>query len=132
MLTQWFVVLRDLISLGQIGIKIIFAREHRFFSKLAVERQARHGRELDRTLVHYRQRTRHAETDRAGVLIVGATEVGGVAGKHFTFGQQLGVVEAMKMELALLAPYDGVVAHVGASAGDQVPIKHLLFTVEPA
>ncbi|GAA3520519.1 acetyl-CoA carboxylase biotin carboxylase subunit [Aeromicrobium panaciterrae] len=54
------------------------------------------------------------------------------AGDSVTLGQQLGVVEAMKMELALLAPYDGVVAHVGAVAGDQVPIKHLLFTVEPA
>ena len=29
------------------------------------------------------------------------------------------------------APYDGVVSHVGAAAGDQVPIKHLLFTVDP-
>jgi acetyl-CoA/propionyl-CoA carboxylase biotin carboxyl carrier protein len=47
-------------------------------------------------------------------------------------GQQLGVVEAMKMELAMTAPYDGVVSHVGAAAGDQVPIKHLLFTVDPA
>ena len=53
-------------------------------------------------------------------------------GDSVTLGQQLGVVEAMKMELALLAPYDGVVAHVGAAAGDQVPIKHLLFTVDPA
>ncbi len=54
------------------------------------------------------------------------------SGEAVTLGQQLGVVEAMKMELALLAPYDGVVSHVGAAAGDQVPIKHLLFTVEPA
>jgi 3-methylcrotonyl-CoA carboxylase alpha subunit len=53
-------------------------------------------------------------------------------GDPVKLGQQLGVVEAMKMELALLAPYDGVVVHVGASAGDQVPIKHLLFTVDPA
>ncbi len=53
-------------------------------------------------------------------------------GDAVTLGQQLGVVEAMKMELALLAPYDGVVAHVGAAAGDQVPIKHLLFTVDPS
>ncbi len=53
------------------------------------------------------------------------------SGEAVTLGQQLGVVEAMKMELALLAPYDGVVSHVGAAAGDQVPIKHLLFTVEP-
>jgi acetyl-CoA/propionyl-CoA carboxylase biotin carboxyl carrier protein len=54
-----------------------------------------------------------------------------VAGDVVTEGQQLGVVEAMKMELALVAPYDGVVSHVGAAAGDQVPIKHLLFTVTP-
>ncbi len=53
-------------------------------------------------------------------------------GDAVTQGQQLGVVEAMKMELALVAPYDGVVAHVGAAVGDQVPIKHLLFTVDPA
>jgi acetyl-CoA/propionyl-CoA carboxylase, biotin carboxylase, biotin carboxyl carrier protein len=53
-------------------------------------------------------------------------------GDSVSLGQQLGVVEAMKMELALLAPYDGVVAHVGAAVGDQVPIKHLLFTVEPS
>ena len=53
-------------------------------------------------------------------------------GDTVTLGQQLGVVEAMKMELALQAPYDGVVSHVGVAVGDQVPIKHLLFTVEPA
>jgi acetyl-CoA/propionyl-CoA carboxylase biotin carboxyl carrier protein len=53
-------------------------------------------------------------------------------GDVVVLGQQLGVVEAMKMELAMTAPYDGVVSHVGAAAGDQVPIKHLLFTVDPA
>nr|MCW2728634.1 carbamoyl-phosphate synthase subunit [Aeromicrobium sp.] len=53
------------------------------------------------------------------------------AGEAVTLGPQLGVVEAMKMELALTAPYDGIVSHVGAAAGDQVPIKHLLFTVDP-
>ncbi len=53
-------------------------------------------------------------------------------GDVVALGDRLGVVEAMKMELALVAPYDGVVAHVGAAVGDQVPIKHLLFTVDPA
>ncbi|MEO8095710.1 MAG: biotin/lipoyl-containing protein, partial [Pseudolysinimonas sp.] len=61
------------------------------------------------------------------VLRVDVTE-----GEAVTLGQQLGVVEAMKMELALVAPYAGVVSHVGAAAGEQVPIKHLLFTVEPS
>ncbi|MCW2841065.1 MAG: carbamoyl-phosphate synthase subunit [Aeromicrobium sp.] len=53
-------------------------------------------------------------------------------GDTVVLGQPLGVVEAMKMELALTAPYDGVVSHVGAAPGDQVPIKHLLFTVDPS
>jgi len=55
-----------------------------------------------------------------------------VVGESVVVGQQLGVVEAMKMELAMSAPYDGVVSHVGAAVGDQVPIKHLLFTVDPS
>ena len=53
------------------------------------------------------------------------------AGDVVTVGQTLGMVEAMKMEIALKAPYDGVVAHVGAVAGSQVPLGHVLFTVDP-
>ena len=47
-------------------------------------------------------------------------------------GQVLGTMEAMKMELALRAPYAGTVARVGASAGEQVPLGAELFHVEPA
>jgi acetyl-CoA/propionyl-CoA carboxylase biotin carboxyl carrier protein len=46
-------------------------------------------------------------------------------------GQRLGVLEAMKMELTLKAPYDGTVTHVGPAAGDQVQLKQLLFAVDP-
>ena len=53
-------------------------------------------------------------------------------GDEVTSGQQLGVVEAMKMELPLTAPYDGAVTFVGAAAGAQIPIKHHLFTIHPA
>ena len=53
------------------------------------------------------------------------------AGDVVTEGQTLGMVEAMKMEIALKAPYDGVVAHVGAVVGSQVPLGHVLFTVDP-
>ena len=45
-------------------------------------------------------------------------------------GQRLGALEAMKMELALTAPHDGVVTHVGAASGEQVKQGHLLLTVE--
>lgn len=44
-------------------------------------------------------------------------------------GQRLGVVEAMKMELALTAPFDGAVTAVGASVGGQVQLKQEIFTV---
>jgi acetyl-CoA/propionyl-CoA carboxylase, biotin carboxylase, biotin carboxyl carrier protein len=53
-------------------------------------------------------------------------------GEAVTQGQVLGVMEAMKMELALKAPMAGTVAVVGAAAGDQVALKHTLFVVEPA
>ena len=47
-------------------------------------------------------------------------------------GQRLGALEAMKMELALTAPHDGTVTHVGAGKGDQVTQGHVLVTVAPA
>ena len=51
-------------------------------------------------------------------------------GDTVTAGQHLGALEAMKMELALTAPHDGVVTHVGAASGEQVKQGHLLLTVE--
>ncbi|NUR07938.1 MAG: ATP-grasp domain-containing protein [Nocardioidaceae bacterium] len=51
-------------------------------------------------------------------------------GQEVAEGQVLGVLEAMKMELSLKAPYAGRVANVGASAGDQVTLGATLFVVE--
>ncbi|TQM10445.1 3-methylcrotonyl-CoA carboxylase alpha subunit [Pseudoxanthomonas sp. 3HH-4] len=45
-------------------------------------------------------------------------------------GQELLVMEAMKMELAVKAPRDGVVAEVRASAGDFIEADTLLVTLE--
>ncbi len=45
-------------------------------------------------------------------------------------GQRLGVIEAMKMELALRAPHDGTVTTVGAAIGDRVALGQVLFMVE--
>jgi len=59
------------------------------------------------------------------VLLVHVAE-----GDHVEQGQVLGVLEAMKMELALTAPVAGTVARVGAGPGVQVPIGHVLFAVE--
>jgi acetyl-CoA/propionyl-CoA carboxylase biotin carboxyl carrier protein len=46
-------------------------------------------------------------------------------------GQRLGVLEAMKMELALKAPFSGTVTTVGAQAGEQVALGAVLFEVTP-
>ncbi len=52
-------------------------------------------------------------------------------GQQVAEGETLGVMEAMKMELALKAPMHGTVAEVGAKVGDQVALGATLFVVEP-
>ena len=52
------------------------------------------------------------------------------AGQQVEEGQVLGVLEAMKMELAMKAPYAGTVTLVDATVGRQVPLGHVLFHVE--
>ena len=46
-------------------------------------------------------------------------------------GAVLGIVEAMKMELSLTAPFAGVVTTVDAVAGAQVALGDILFVVRP-
>ena len=50
-------------------------------------------------------------------------------GQQVEKDQRLGVLEAMKMELALAAPFEGRVAHVGAAVGEQVSLGQVLFEV---
>jgi len=50
-------------------------------------------------------------------------------GQQVADGDVLGVMEAMKMELALRAPHAGTVTSVGARAGDQVALGARLFEV---
>ncbi len=52
------------------------------------------------------------------------------AGDAVTKGQPVVVLEAMKMEHALVAPFDGVVGEVGISVGDQVAADAVLAVVE--
>ncbi|MFB0613775.1 acetyl/propionyl/methylcrotonyl-CoA carboxylase subunit alpha [Aurantiacibacter poecillastricola] len=51
-------------------------------------------------------------------------------GDSVTAGQRLMVLEAMKMEHALTAPFDGVVAELTASQGAQVQVEAVLAVVE--
>jgi len=52
------------------------------------------------------------------------------AGQAVTKGQRMLVLEAMKMEQALLAPFDGVVAALKASEGAQVAEGTMLARIE--
>ncbi len=61
------------------------------------------------------------------ILFVGAAE-----GETVTRGQRLIVVEAMKMEHALLAPFDGVVRQLSAREGQQVAERATLAVLEPS
>jgi 3-methylcrotonyl-CoA carboxylase alpha subunit len=60
---------------------------------------------------------------------VTAVEV--AAGDKVAKGQRLLTLEAMKMEHALTAPFDGIVAELNAKAGAQVTEGTLLVRVEP-
>ncbi|MEL7773138.1 MULTISPECIES: biotin/lipoyl-containing protein [Citromicrobium] len=52
-------------------------------------------------------------------------------GDTVTAGQRLMVLEAMKMEHALTAPFDGTVTDLNASEGGQVQVEAVLCVVEP-
>jgi 3-methylcrotonyl-CoA carboxylase alpha subunit len=54
------------------------------------------------------------------------------AGAHVTRGQQLAVIEAMKMEHALRAPIDGIIGEITVTAGRQVAEGARLMVIEPA
>ncbi|MEL7690656.1 acetyl/propionyl/methylcrotonyl-CoA carboxylase subunit alpha [Citromicrobium bathyomarinum] len=53
-------------------------------------------------------------------------------GDSVTAGQRLMVLEAMKMEHSLTAPFDGTVTELNASEGGQVQVDAVLCVVEPA
>jgi 3-methylcrotonyl-CoA carboxylase alpha subunit len=53
------------------------------------------------------------------------------AGESVIKGQRIVVIEAMKMEQALVAPFDGTVAELGPGAGAQVSEGALLARIEP-
>jgi 3-methylcrotonyl-CoA carboxylase alpha subunit len=61
------------------------------------------------------------------VIVVDVAE-----GQAVTAGQRLMVLEAMKMEHALTAPFDGVIEGLAVSAGAQVQVEAVLVQVVPA
>src|SRR5437899_11182325 len=83
--------LRDLIALGQIGIKIIFAGEAGVLVNGAVDgERGAHGH-FDRALVENRESAGQAEANRADVGIGRIAETRGTAAENFRFGGELDV-----------------------------------------
>lgn len=52
-------------------------------------------------------------------------------GEKVTAGQVLVILEAMKMEHSIVAPFDGVVAALRVRAGQTVALDEPLVSVEP-
>ena len=88
-------------------------------------------RVVDRTYHPPRLEDEHANgavrSPVSGVVV----EVEAKAGDRVRRGQALATVEAMKMQYSILAPIDGVIAHASAVAGQQAPLRALLFAIEP-
>ncbi|MGD9767075.1 MAG: acetyl-CoA carboxylase biotin carboxyl carrier protein subunit [Pseudolabrys sp.] len=53
------------------------------------------------------------------------------AGASVSKGQRVAIIEAMKMEHTLLAPFDGVVQDIAVAAQTQVPEGARIMTIEP-
>ena len=88
-------------------------------------------RVVDRTYHPPRLKDEHADgavhSPVSGVVV----GVEAKAGDRVRRGQALATVEAMKMQYSILAPIDGVIAHANAVAGQQAPLRALLFAIEP-
>lgn len=61
-----------------------------------------------------------------GVVLSLAVAVGG----RVATGDEIGILESMKMEIPVLAPLDGVVVALGAEVGDAVATGHVLVRIE--
>ena len=90
-LAQRFIKLRDLISLGQVGIHIVFAVHLGNGVDGAVGDQPRHDRIAHRLPVELGQRAGQADADRAAVRVRLTAEAGSAAAENFGVGGKLNV-----------------------------------------
>jgi len=81
--------LGDLITLGQVRIKIVLAGKERNRIDPAAGGQGEPGGRRKHLLVQHRQRTRQAHADRADLAVGLRTELDAAAAKDFTPGLQL-------------------------------------------
>src|SRR3954464_15701782 len=86
---KWSVVLRDLVSFGEIGIEIILARENGGGMDTALERERGTDGQFDDVLVEDRKGTRKTETDWTDVRVRRSAKVRGTATKGLGSREQL-------------------------------------------
>ena len=84
-------VLTDLITLGQIGVEVVFAREYRTPGDVAAHREPEANRPLDRTLVEHRQHTGQCNVDAAGLRVRPRAKCNGGARENFRLSRELSV-----------------------------------------
>src|SRR5215831_7913660 len=88
-LDEWFLVLRDLIPLGQIRVKIVLPGKTAHTCNRPLHGQTRADGELYRLAIKHWQHPWHTETNRARLLIRISLKHRGAGAKQFGFGQQL-------------------------------------------
>ena len=84
-------VLGDLIALGQIGIEVVLALEHRGQVDLGVQGQAGLDRLFDAVAVDHRQHAGHGGVDQRNLAVGRGAEGGGGAGEQLGLAGHLGM-----------------------------------------
>ena len=82
-------VLADLISLGEIGVEVVLARENRFRRHLPVNRQAEPNRTIYSTFIEYRQHPGQGEIHCVRLHVRLGAKSRRTPGKYLRFRQQL-------------------------------------------
>jgi hypothetical protein len=88
---QRLLVLRNLITLGQIGIEIVLSSENRRLVDVAVQSQPGTNGQIDRRSIQDRQRPWKAETNRTDVRVGWRAKCRTAAAEDLGGGQELRV-----------------------------------------
>ena len=88
---QRLLVLGDLVTLGQIRVKVVFAGKNRIFVHRALQRQRRRRGKLDGAVVQNGQGAREPQANRADVTVGRGAESRAATAENFGPGEQPGV-----------------------------------------